>query len=73
MKKKDVKKKVGQAQKVAATSLPVFGDFGEDDAFATESHPEGLRYDEGPHAPGSLAHPATEKDERPPHGDISIG
>lgn len=32
------------------------GDFGQDDAFATESHPEGLRYGEQPHAPGAEHH-----------------
>ncbi|MDQ7988520.1 MAG: hypothetical protein REI09_02695 [Candidatus Dactylopiibacterium sp.] len=55
----------------------ILGDFGQDDAFSTESHPEGLRYDEGPPgAPGSLPHPPrpprpeADKDDPP---DISIG
>ena len=51
---------------------------GDDSAFATESEPEGLRYGEQPHPPGSVYHgsvkpdPAT-PDPAPPHGEISIG
>lgn len=57
---------------------PVIGDFGQDDAFATESHPEGLLDGERPHAPGALPHPELEPgkaDDKapPPHGEISIG
>lgn len=51
----------------------LFGDMGQDDVFATESNPEGLRYGEGPHAPGCLAHPVRALVEPPPHGEISIG
>ncbi len=51
---------------------PVAGDRGQDDAFATESNPEGLRYGEKPHKPGELPHPAEHHDthEQPP---ISVG
>jgi hypothetical protein len=51
----------------------MIGDVGQDDAYATESNPEGLRYGEGPHAPGCLAHPAARPRSDPPNGDISIG
>lgn len=52
----------------------LLGDVGQDDAFATESHPEGLRYGEKKHPPGSVEHGAAPV--KPPvkdHGDISIG
>ncbi|MDB5815312.1 MAG: hypothetical protein JWN23_2429 [Rhodocyclales bacterium] len=51
---------------------PVAGDRGQDDAFATESNPEGLRYGEKPHKPGELPHPAGHHTphEQPP---ISVG
>ena len=54
---------------------PVIGDFGQDDAFATESHPEGLRYGERPHEPGSEYHGPKGGAEKTPHkdGDNSIG
>ncbi len=55
------------------TAPQVIGDFGQDDAFATESNPEGLRYGEAPHAPGSLAHPTRKTAPPPEHGEISIG
>lgn len=50
----------------------VTGDKGQDDAYATESNPEGLRYGEKPHKPGELPHPPAEHDRRhePP---ISVG
>jgi hypothetical protein len=55
-------------------SVPqVIGDFGQDDAFATESNPEGLRYGEAPHAPGCLPHPPKTAVLPPEHGEISIG
>lgn len=49
----------------------VIGDFGQDDAFATESNPDGLRYGEKRHKPGELGiqPPADEEDEPP----ISVG
>lgn len=50
----------------------VTGDKGQDDAYATESNPEGLRYDEKPHKPGELPHPTGKPGTRhePP---ISVG
>ncbi|MDQ8020546.1 MAG: hypothetical protein REI94_01805 [Moraxellaceae bacterium] len=56
----------------SATERPtVIGDFGQDDAFATESNPDGLRYGEKRHKPGELGikPPADEEDEPP----ISVG
>ena len=50
------------------------GDFGQDSVFATESHPEGLRYgDKTPRAPGVEPHLVS--DDTPHHepGAISIG
>ncbi|MEN3110622.1 hypothetical protein ACFONG_02075 [Uliginosibacterium paludis] len=58
---------------MSAERPPVFGDFGQDDAFATESHPEGLRYAEAAHPPGCLGHPLTDSAPLPPQGEISIG
>lgn len=51
------------------------GDFGQDDAFATESNPEGLRYGEQPHAPGAEHHGPKVVPEHPDHDEavISIG
>lgn len=43
----------------------LIGDRGEDDAFATESHPEGFRGHAKPHRPGELPHP-----QRPPQRKI---
>jgi hypothetical protein len=52
----------------------LLGDVGEDDAFATESHPEGLRYGERPHPPGSVEHgDGLPKPPPAEHGEISIG
>lgn len=51
----------------------LIGDLGQDDVFATESNPEGLRYGEAPHAPGCLAHPVPPLVPPPEHGEISIG
>ncbi|QSI77405.1 hypothetical protein [Niveibacterium microcysteis] len=53
----------------------LFGDVGFDAAYATESHPEGLRYGEKPRAPGVEPHrakadPAQDADG---HGVISVG
>jgi len=50
------------------------GDVGDDSAFATETHPEGLRYGETPHPPGSVQHnPALAEKPAAKEGDISIG
>lgn len=51
----------------------LIGDLGQDDVFATESNPEGLRYGEAPHAPGCLPHPQPAVAVPPEHGEISIG
>ena len=52
----------------------LLGDVGEDDAFATETHPEGLRYGEKPHPPGSVEHGESVEGPPPPvNGEISIG
>ncbi len=56
----------------ASSERPNVG-WGQDDAYATESNPEGLRYNEKPHKPGELPpRPAAEPGERhdPP---ISVG
>lgn len=60
-------------KQIVPVAPQVIGNVGQDDAFATESQPEGLRYGEGPHAPGCLAHPPLLKSEEAPQGDISIG
>ncbi len=51
----------------------LLGDVGDDSVFATESHPEGLRYGEQAHPPGSVQHGAILKKPESEHGDISIG
>jgi hypothetical protein len=51
----------------------VIGDVGQDDAFATESHPEGLRYGEKPHAPGSEPHGKKKEEGDHQEAPISIG
>jgi hypothetical protein len=57
-----------------STERPILvGDSGADAAFATESHPEGLRYGEKPRAPGLEPRRAPLPDAAPPHGEISIG
>jgi hypothetical protein len=48
--------------------------WGDDSAFATETHPEGLRYGETPHPPGSVQHsPVIAEKPQAKEGDISIG
>lgn len=59
----------------AAEAPQVIGDFGQDDAFSTESHPEGLRYGERRRPPGvefygSLGIPADQPEKGP---TISVG
>ncbi|MDP5239181.1 hypothetical protein Q9Q94_06555 [Uliginosibacterium sp. 31-16] len=49
------------------------GDVGDDSVFATETHPEGLRYGEQPHPPGTVQHGAILKKSGSGNGDISIG
>lgn len=64
---------IGEAR-FAAERPKLFGDMGFDAAYATESHPEGLRYGEQPRAPGLEPHragPAPTPEER--HGVISLG
>ncbi|MBK9217823.1 MAG: hypothetical protein IPL70_04960 [Uliginosibacterium sp.] len=52
----------------------LLGDVGDDSAFATETHPEGLRYGETPHPPGSVQHsPVIAEKPQAKEGDISIG
>lgn len=51
----------------------LFGDVGQDDAFATESNPEGLRYGEKPHPPGSVEHGNGAANAPLSRGLISIG
>jgi hypothetical protein len=51
---------------------PLICDFGQDSVFATETHPEGLRYGETPHAPGTEPHHAPNP-HQPEPGVISIG
>lgn len=51
----------------------LLGDVGDDSAFATETHPEGLRYGETPHPPGSVEHGSASKTRHPVNGDLSIG
>lgn len=59
-----------------AEAPQVIGDFGQDDAFSTESHPEGLRYGEKRRPPGVEYHGTLgidkdkPQDETPP---ISVG
>lgn len=53
----------------------LIGDFGQDDAFSTESHPEGLRYGERPHPPG-IEHHGTlgiTPPKEPPAAPLSVG
>jgi len=52
-----------------------FGDIGQDDAFATESHPEGLRYGERPRPPGSEHHGEGDSPDKPHPKEpiISVG
>jgi hypothetical protein len=50
----------------------VTGDRGQDDAYATESNPEGLRYGEKPHKPGALP-PRTKSQDTPHEPTISVG
>jgi len=62
-----------QSDSEAASSQRPNVSGGQDDAYATESNPEGLRYGEKPHKPGALPpRPASEHGERhdPP---ISVG
>lgn len=51
----------------------LIGDSGFDAAFATESHPEGLRYGEKPRAPGVEPHRPEAEGQADDHGVISIG
>jgi hypothetical protein len=50
----------------------VTGDRGQDDAYATESNPEGLRYGEKPHKPGELPRTTGEHGTHP-EPPISVG
>ncbi len=52
---------------------PLIGDFGQDSAFATERHPEGLRYGEKPRAPGVEPHRTPSDMPHRDPGAISIG
>ncbi|MCL2658149.1 MAG: hypothetical protein FWD62_12200 [Betaproteobacteria bacterium] len=54
---------------------PLVCDFGQDSVYATETHPEGLRYGETPHAPGTEPHHAPDPNEAAHNepGVISIG
>ncbi|MEC5384792.1 hypothetical protein VVD49_03610 [Uliginosibacterium sp. H3] len=56
----------------AGSERPNVG-WGQDDAYATESNPEGLRYNEKPHKPGEL--PKRPVGEHGTHQDppISVG
>ena len=50
----------------------VTGDKGQDDVYATESNPGGLRYNEKPHKPGELPdHP--DQPAKPGEPPISVG
>ncbi len=52
----------------------IVGDFGQDSVFATESHPEGLRYGRRkPLAPGEEPHGESEGTPHHDPGAISIG
>ena len=65
---------IGEAR--FSTERPTLvGDSGADAAFATESHPEGLRYGEKPRAPGVEPHRsnADEAPDEDDHGVISVG
>jgi hypothetical protein len=46
---------------------------GQDDAYATESNPEGLRYGEKPHKPGELPHPSGEHNKHHDEPPLSVG
>ena len=52
---------------------PTAGDKGQDDAYATESNPEGLRYGEGPHKPGELPHVPRDEHGKRHEPPISVG
>jgi len=43
----------------------LIADFGQDDCFATETHPEGLRYGERKHPPGTEFHGQDAGDDAP--------
>lgn len=53
----------------------VIGDFGQDDAFSTESHPEGLRYGEKKRPPGEEYHGSHEAppDKDDDNAPLSVG
>ena len=51
----------------------LIGDVGFDAAYATESHPEGLRYGEQPRAPGLEPHRTAPAPACDAHGVISVG
>ncbi|MCX9157562.1 hypothetical protein OPU71_15645 [Niveibacterium sp. 24ML] len=65
---------IGEAR-FARDRPKLFGDMGFDAAYATESHPEGLRYGEQARAPGLEPHrsPPTKAAGERIQGVISIG
>ncbi|MDB5801119.1 MAG: hypothetical protein JWL63_2058 [Rhodocyclales bacterium] len=70
---KTTQTKTSPEQDHGSSRPPVAGDRGQDDAFATESQPEGLRYGEKPHKPGELPHPARQDHDTRHEPPISVG
>lgn len=64
---------VRETPHTSADQRPFTGDMGQDDAFATESNPEGLRYGEKPHKPGELPPRPSHQNDDCDEPRISVG